>query len=91
MFHFQAHSKPLLRTVEEYKEFLKEGVIYNEYDEEVSHEKFWKLVEESLKSDPWDLEPPYSYDNLPEEISPYEMNKNEYMDSGFMFSIGDFS
>ena len=47
VFHFEAHEYPTLKTVQDYKEFLKEGFIYNEYDEEVSYKKFWEIVKYS--------------------------------------------
>lgn len=90
VFHFRAYEKPKLKTVRDYREFLKEGVIYNEYDEEISYEEFWKLVKESLKSDPWDPEPPYSFDNLPDDISTYIVGIKEWMDEGYMFTENDF-
>ena len=90
VFHFRAYAKPKLKTVQDYREFLKEGVIYNEYDEEIPYEEFWKLVEESLKSDPWDPEPPYSFDNLPDDISTYIIGVKEWMDEGFMFTLNNF-
>ena len=88
VFHFQAYEKPELKTVAQYKEFLKEGVIYNEYNEKVSYKEFWELVESSLKSDPWDPAPPYSFDNLPEDdkISAHLSGIEEWMNSGFMFT-----
>ena len=90
VFHFQAYEK--LRTIPQYKAFLKEGYIYNEYDEEVSYEDFWRIVEDSLKPDPWDNEPPYSFDNLPEgdNTSSRLTGIEEWMSSGFMFTKNDF-
>ena len=89
VFNFQAYENPKLKTVQDYKEFLKSGVIYNEYEEEVSYRDFWELVEDSLKPDPCDSEPPKSFDNLPED-SIHPINIEEWMDEGCMFTENDF-
>lgn len=90
VFHFQAHKK--LGTVLQYRIFLKKGYIYNEYEEEVSYEDFWRIVEDSLKPDPQDNKPLYSFDNLPEDdkTSAYLMGIEEWMDEGYMFTLNDF-
>lgn len=91
VFHFEAHEYPRLKTAQDYQEFLKEGVIYNEYDEEVSYEEFWKIVEES-KEDYYG-KPPYDFENLPEDgnTSSFPLiGIAEWMDEGFMFTANDF-
>lgn len=88
VFHFQAHAYPLLKNVKQYEEFLKEGIIYDEYGEEYSYEEFWEVVRETLNSE--DI-PPYSFKNLPEEERHYSLNAQEWMNKGYMFTLGDFS
>ena len=84
MFQFEAHNKPLIKTVNDMKAFTKLGFIYNECGIEYTYEDFWKLVEDSKV--PIDGEEPYVlFDpNYPDEpIYGYE---NE----GFAFTEGDF-
>ena len=84
VFNFEAHSSPKLRTVQDYREFLKEGYIYDEYAREISYNEFWDIVESSKEL--FNGEPPYVLvdPNYPHEPYGYE-------DEGFAFSEGDFS
>lgn len=84
MFHFEAHDKPLIKTVNDMRAFTKLGFIYNEYGIEYTYEGFWKLVEDSKV--PIDGEEPYVlFDpNYPDE--PVYGYENE----GFAFTEGDF-
>ena len=52
VFQFEAHRELNLLSVEDYKNFLKKGYIYDEYDEEVTYEDFWRIVEETKKPMP---------------------------------------
>lgn len=85
VFHFEARYKPKLKTVQDYKSYLKEGYIYNEYGTELTYDEFWEVVESSKEL--FNGEPPYvlADPNYPHE-SPYG-----YEDEGFAFSEGDFS
>ena len=89
VFHFQAHKNirqnQNLMSYYDYKEFLKDGYIYNEYEEEIPYADFIKLVEETKEVE--DGEAPWSFENNPE--SNYHFC-DEWMDSGFMFTKGDF-
>ena len=89
VFHFEAHINPELKTVEAYREFLKNGVIYDEYNRRITYEEFWKLVESSLEADLGDTEPPHSFDNLPED-SIHLISTEDWMDGGFMFTESNF-
>lgn len=87
VFHFEAHEYPRLKTVQDYKEFLKKGFIYNEYDEKIPYNEFWEIVEDSVE-DCYDR-PPYSFVNLPkgeEDI----LSLRGWMSEDYMFSMGDF-
>ena len=88
VFNFQAYETPQLKTVDDYRKFLKDGVIYNEYDEEISYEEFWKIVAESLLD--FYGEAPYSLNNLPEDDSVRIIGVEEWMDGGFTFTKNDF-
>lgn len=48
-FSFQYNGGKFYKNVEEMKVWLKDKTIENEYGEEVSHEYFWKMVEEKQK------------------------------------------
>jgi len=88
VFHFQAHHKPFLHSFKDYKEFLKEGYIYDEYDRLISYKDFIEAVE-ATKEIESDGEKPWDFNSCPEEESyfPFE----QWMNDGYMFSIGDFS
>ena len=86
VFQFEAHSNPLLKTVKQYREFLKEGVIYDEYEREISTSEFWEIVEDSKLPfngrEPYVLEDP----NYPRRI----LSIIEWEDEGYAFMKGDF-
>ena len=88
VFNFQAHLKERLMSYEEWKEYTKDGFIYDEYGSSIPYEIFWKYVEISKEPD-IDREEPWSYYNYPEgndlEVSAC------YMNNGFMFTNCDFS
>lgn len=88
VFNFQAYETPQLKTVDDYRKFLKDGVIYNEYDEEIPYEEFWKIVAESLLD--FYGEAPYSLNNLPEDDSASIVGIEEWMNEGFTFTKNDF-
>ena len=91
VFHFQAHKdifqRQNLMSYYDYKEFLKKGFIYNEYEEEVPYSKFIKLVESTKKQE--DGKEPWTFENNPDNVRPIDSTE-EWMDSGFMFTKGDF-
>ena len=89
VFHFQAYDDPYLKSFTDYKEFLKKGYIYDEYDEPVSYEEFIELVEET-KEPEIDGKPPWDFNNYPDDSDCYYIC-DTWMNSGFMFSLGDFS
>ena len=87
VFNFQVHNSLNLTAVEAYKEFTKKGYIYNEYDELIPYNDFWKIVEDSKL--PWnDGKVPYSYDS-PNVDRMFDVE--EYMNEGYMFTNCDFS
>lgn len=88
MFHFEAHDIPKLKTVEDYKNFLKKGYIYDEYGRSYAENFFWSYIGDSkLPDENGDF--PYSFDNLPEEEK-HISNIGSWMNEGYMFSTGDF-
>ena len=86
VFNFEAHydkfQRYKLTSYRAWKEFLKEGYIYNEYGELISYNKFIKLVEETRGKG-----------KVQEGISEGEQLHlgDEWEDSGFVFTLGDFS
>lgn len=88
VFHFQAHNAPFLHSYKDYKEFLKEGYIYDEYDRLISYTDFIKAVEATREIEP-DGEKPWDFNNCPNSEK-YQLCE-EWMNEGFMFSLGDFS
>lgn len=87
VFQFEAHSEPCLKTVEQFREFTKKGVIYDEYDREISYEEFWQIVEESKEPyygrEPYVLEDP-NYPHSSIEGIP------QWVDEGFAFTESEF-
>lgn len=84
VFNFEAHSHPKLKMLQDYKEFLKEGFIYNEYGDDISYDEFLSILEYS--KEPFNGRPPYILVDPDYPHEPYE-----YEDEGFAFSEGDFS
>ena len=91
VFHFEAHKDLGLTTVQAYKDFLKEGYIYNEYYRLVSYDEFWEMVEETLEPMP-DGEAKYVLED-PNEKSPYDhyFRDSSWVDEGFAFTNWKFS
>lgn len=85
VFHFQAHldkfQRYKLTSYGAWKEFLKEGYIYDEYGVPVSYPKFIKLVESTRPKG-------ITWESLPEAEQLHLCD--EWIDEGFMFSLGDF-
>jgi hypothetical protein len=48
-FTFQFNGGKFYKTMPQMKEWLSNKVIVNEYNEEISHEYFWKIVKEKQK------------------------------------------
>ena len=44
-FCFQLNGKKYYKNIEELKEWLKDKEIYNEYENPISYDKFWEIVE----------------------------------------------
>lgn len=86
VFHFESHYKPKLKTVQDYREFLKEKVIYDEYDREISYEEFWSIVEDSKKL--FNGSPPYV---LIDPNYPNDYTRDSWVDEGFAFTESEFS
>ena len=80
VFNFQAHEN--LKTVKEYKEFLKNKVIYDEYGREIPYNEFWVIVAYSKSEDC------YSCSNLSSEVM-FEW-LNEWEDEGYTFTDVEF-
>ena len=87
VFHFQAHHEPFLHSFNDYKKFLKQGYIYDEYDRYIPYKDFIKAVKDTKKSD--DGEAPWDFNNCPDSEK-YQLCE-EWMNEGYMFSVGDFS
>ena len=84
-FHFQAHLDPFQRynltSYRAWKEFLEEGYILDEYNEPITYKKFIKLIESTRpKGKTWESLPKAEQLHL----------CDEWIDEGFMFSLGDF-
>lgn len=86
VFHFQAHSAPRVKTVEDMKAFTKMGFIYDEYDREITYEDFWKMVEKTKKPMP-DGTAKYV---LVDPNYPNDPIYDSWEDEGFAFTEGDF-
>lgn len=51
-FNFQGYQDELnIKSIEDWKEYLKDKYIVDEYDRQISYEDFFKLVEEKQKED----------------------------------------
>ena len=85
VFNFQAHEN--LRTVKDYKDFLRDKVIYDEYEREIPYNEFWVIVEYSKEEDHFGV--PYSYSNPPSD-EPRSKWYNEWEDEGYMFTETEF-
>lgn len=83
VFHFQATST--IKSVSQMKDYLKDKVIYNEYEEQVSHEEFWKIVEETRNPMP-NGQPKYILTD-----GTHEPFYTDFEESGYAWSITDFS
>jgi hypothetical protein len=44
-FNFQLNGGKFYKNIQEMREWLSDKKIWNEYGEEVTHEKFWQMVE----------------------------------------------
>lgn len=84
-FHFEAHfdkfQRYKLTSYAAWKEFLKEGFIYNEYGDFYPYKKFIKLIESTREKGK-------TYKDIPEGEQLHLCD--EWEDCGFMFSLGDF-
>lgn len=87
VFNFEAHKG--LRTTKAYKEFLKEGFIYDEYGREFSYKEFLGVLEDSKEKDYFGRRP-YSYSNPDPNESNCRNYYTEWEDEGYMFTVGDF-
>ncbi len=87
VFHFEAHERPHVKTVEEMRQQTFNGYIYDEYGTEYTYEQFWKEVEETKEPDV-DGRPNYVLvdPEYPHVISP----SVEWEDEGFAFTLSDF-
>lgn len=85
VFNFQAYSN--LRTAEDYRNFLRDKIIYDEYYREVPVEEFWSIVESSKEEDHFGK--PWSYSNPPDD-EPGQRWYNEWEDEGYTFTEAEF-
>ena len=88
VFSFQAHPNLELESVDDYKKFLQEGYIYDEYGVLIPTDEFWEVVEASKISD--DGEHPWSFYNCPTSERDTSFDKYSYTNRGFDFTIMDF-
>ena len=89
VFHFEAHSKPELKTVEQYREYLKDKFIYDEYDRLVFYDEFWEMVEETKEPMP-DGREKYVLRDPTEEPSFITSELPMWEDEGFGFTEWEF-
>ena len=85
VFHFQAYPELSLTSFSAYKKLLKEGFIYDEYNNRISYKKFIKLIKSTL---------PDGVTHESEDDGNNQLRLAgffEWLDEGFIFSIGDFS
>lgn len=84
-FTFQYNGGTYYKNVQEMKEWLADKQIENEYHEQVSHEKFWKMVEEKQK--------PENLNHAKEMLANYPAytHAREHLIEGYSFSDGEFS
>ena len=87
VFNFEAHPQENLMSVKQYRKFLKEGVIYDEYGDLISYKNFWKKVESTLKSE-FGYKP-HTFDD--DGVQLHFQAAVEWLDEGFVFTLGDFS
>lgn len=87
VFNFQVHKDKLLTTYHQYKEFTKNGIIYNEYGDLIPYNEFWEMVDSTKEKE--DGREPLTLLNNPERSMISSIN--EYMNNGFMFTDCDFS
>ena len=86
VFNFEAHSNPELKSIQNYKDYLKEKFIYDEYAREIPYKEFWEIVESSKES--FNSRDPYV---LTDEEEPFRHAwYNEWVDEGFAFSEAEF-
>ena len=85
VFHFEAHDKPVVKTVSAMRALTKLGFIYDEYDREYTYEQFWQEVEDTKK--PWFGKAPYVLEDLE---NPEPLLFPCWEDEGFAFTEGDF-
>ena len=67
---------------------MKKGYIYDEYDRYIPYEEFMKAVKATKKIE-LDGEEPWDFNNCPDSEK-YKLCE-EWMNDGYMFSLGDFS
>ena len=83
-FHFRAHHDSFQRyrlvSYRDYKEFLKEGYIYTEYEDLVYYDEFIEMVESTRPKKKWSSLPEGEQLHIGEE----------WENEGFMFSLCDF-
>ena len=82
VFHFQAYPELNIRTVKDWKFHTKMGFIYDEYGDEYTYDKFWKIVEETKEPDDG-MQPTILY-------YPENNDRNWWEDEGFSFSSYEF-
>lgn len=78
-FSFQFNGGQYYKNVRQMKEWLKDKIIVNEYNEGISQDYFWKMVKEKQK----------------EKLNHAQTYSKEYSDEfvigGYSFSDGEFS
>lgn len=84
-FSFAAHKKPNIQCTHDWRELLKYMPIIDEYDNEISYEAFFEIIEESRR------EPFNHYDECKGKYG-VEYDKQIYKDiEGFTFNEREFS
>ena len=81
-FSFQYNGGQYYKNIQEMKEWLKDKKIENEYEENVSYEDFWSMVDEKQK------EKLNHADYCKEK---YSNNDNNFKIDGYSFTDNEFS
>ena len=89
VFNFEGYPDKGITTVQDWRNLTKEGYIYNEYDEEISYEDFWKLVEETKEPMP-DGKEKYVLTDPTQDPSPIDLSIPMWKDEGYGFTGWEF-
>ena len=89
-FQFQAYPEKKLIDTQSWRDFTKYGYIYDEYDDEISYDEFWEMVEETKKPMP-DGREKHVLTDPEHDPSPLDLEIPMWRDEGYGFTAWDFS